>query len=249
VRTVRGVHDPGAMCHAFDMLARWMLGDAEGATAGAARLRAMIPALAPYDAAFSSCADALLAALEGDIERCGAAAAQAAAVAEEQAFNAWEMMAAVLQGYSRALGHQPERGVAQMQRALEAWVATGAHNLRPLFLGLLAEAWMAQGQAGSALAAAQSGLEAMAGGERCWAPLLLGVQADALALQGDAVAARSCRDEALRAAQAMDAAGWAQRLREPRRPAARGLLGGWEGRRLEDSEEGRSEGRSEGQSA
>jgi predicted ATPase len=240
VRTVRGVHDPGAMCHAFDMLARWMLGDAEGATAGAARLRAMIPALAPYDAAFSSCADALLAALEGDIERCGAAAAQAAAVAEEQAFNAWEMMAAVLQGYSRALGHQPERGVAQMQRALEAWVATGAHNLRPLFLGLLAEAWMAQGQAGSALAAAQSGLEAMAGGERCWAPLLLGVQADALALQGHAAAAQAARDEATLAAQAMGALGWTLRLHAPPRSMARSRAAG----REPWSPEGRSEGQS-----
>ena len=261
VRTVRGVHDPGAMCHAFDMLARWMLGDTEGATAGAARLRAMIPALAPYDAAFSGCADALLAALEGDIERCGAAAARAAAVAEEQAFNAWEMMAAVLRGYSRALGHQPERGLAQMQRALEAWVATGAHNLRPLFLGLLAEAWVAQGQAGPALAAAQSGLEAMAGGERCWVPLLLGARAEALALQGHAAAAQADRDEAVLAAQAMGASGWVQRLRTPPRSAARGRLNGretWspdhasEGRgadRTETRGEDRSEDRSEGQSA
>jgi predicted ATPase len=161
-------------------------------------------------------------------------------VAEEQAFNAWEMMAAVLQGYSRALGHQPERGVAQMQRALEAWVATGAHNLRPLFLGLLAEAWMAQGQAGPALAAAQSGLEAMAGGERCWAPLLLGARADALALQGHAEAAQAARDDAMRAAQAMGAAGWARRLQAPPRPATRSRGSGHE----PWSPEGRSEGQS-----
>lgn len=212
-RTVRGVHDPGAMCHAFDMLAGWMLGDAAGAQAGAARLRAMIPALAPYDAAFSWCADALLAALSGDTATCGDSAARAAAIAEEQAFNAWEMMAAVLQGFSRARGAQDAGGLAQMQRALDAWSATGARNLRPLFHALLADAWMAHGDATAALAAAQAGLDATVDGERCWAPELLRVKALAHMWRGEPAAAQASHDQALAQAQAMGATGWLQRAR------------------------------------
>lgn len=210
-RSVRGVHDPGVMCHAFDMLACWLMGEREAAEAGAARLRGMAPALAPYDAAFLWCADALLAALNRDAAGARASAGRGMLIAEEQAFNAWEMMGAVLHGWGLAMQGPPQPGIDQMQRGLEAWCATGAHNLRPLFQALQADAWLASGQPQRALQAAEAGLLGASTGERCWAPELHRLRALALAALGERAPALSALHTAVATAETMGALGWRDR--------------------------------------
>jgi tetratricopeptide (TPR) repeat protein len=210
-RSVRGVHDPGVMCHAFDMLAGWLTGDADGATTGAARLRDMAPALAPYDAAFLWCADALLAVLRGDAAVARESASRGIAIAREQAFNAWLMMGSVLQGWGRAVDGAAPTGLSQMQRAYDAWCATGARNLRPLFLALLADAWLAAGDPRQALQAAEAGLAEAAAGERCWMPELQRLQGVALAGVGERAGALDRLRAAVAAAEAIGAAAWRER--------------------------------------
>lgn len=210
-RSVRGVHDPGVMCHAFDMLACWLMGEREAAQAGASRLRDMAPALAPYDAAFLWCADALLAVLNGDAATACESARRGLAIAEEQAFNAWEMMGSVLHGWGLARLGPPQAGMDQMQRGLDAWCATGAHNLRPLFQALQADAWLAAGDPQRALQAAEAGLLGASTGERCWEPELHRLRALALAAQGLYPQALSGLQTAVATAEAMGALAWRDR--------------------------------------
>lgn len=210
-RSVRGVHDPGVMCHAFDMLACWLLGDAAAARAGVARLREMAPVLAPFDAAFLWCADALHAALCRDAAAAGEAARRAIALAREQAFPAWQMMGTVLLGWAQAAQGPAAPGIDRLTRGLEAWDATGSRNLRPLFLALLADAWLGAGRADLALQAAQDGLAASATGERVWLPELHRLRGLALAGSGQPGAARAGLQEAITTAGDMGAAAWQAR--------------------------------------
>lgn len=221
-RSVRGVHDPGVMCHAFDMLACWLMGDIDAALAAAARLRDMAPALAPYDAAFLWCADALLATLVGDAATTRSSAARGIAIAEEQAFNAWEMMGSVLQGWGLAMQGPPRPGIDQMQRGFDAWCATGARNLRPLFQALLADAWLAAGDAQRALQAAEAGMASASSGERVWLPELHRLRALALDALGQPEQARIELHTALGLADQMGARAWEQRASARVEPIGQG---------------------------
>jgi predicted ATPase len=210
-RGARGVHDPGVMCHAFHALACWLLGEPERAAAAAATLRDSIPALPPFDAAYAWCADALLHTLSGDAAAACESAARGIAIGEEQAFPAWQTMGAMLQGWGRARQGEAESALAQMQRSYEAWCASGARNLRPLFLALLADAWLARGDPAQALRCADEGLAEAATGEHCWDPELHRLRAEALARRGQPGPAKESARRAVAAAHDMEARGWMQR--------------------------------------
>lgn len=225
-RSARGLHDPGVMCHAFHTLACWMLGDAGAAADGAAALRRTIPTLPPFDAAYAWCSDAVLHTLAGDAQAACESSRRAIAIGQEQAFPAWQMMGAMMDGWGRAKQGEDPFAIAQMQRGLEAWRTSGARNLRPFFLALLADACLANGDAGQALRHADAGLAEAATGERCWDPELHRLRAEALARLGEGMPALESARQAIAAAQRMEAKGWMERanssleklLREPAAP-------------------------------
>lgn len=211
VRSARGVHDPGVMCHAFHALACWLLGEHERAMAQAEALRGTIPSLPPFDAAYVWCSDAVLHTLAGDAAAACESAARGIAIGEEQAFPAWQTMGAMLQGWGRARQGDGASALAQMQRSYEAWCASGARNLRPLFLALLADAWLVQDDAAQALRCTEAGLAEAATGEHCWDPELHRLRAEALARRGQLGPAVESARRAVAAAQDMEARGWMQR--------------------------------------
>lgn len=208
----RGVHDPGVMCHTFHALADWLLGETEAATSAAAALRDAIPALPPFDAAYAWCADALLHTLAGDAASARASARRAIAIGEEQAFPAWQTMGAMLDGWGRARDGEAADAVAQMRRSYEGWCASGARNLRPLFLALLADACLAKGDAAEALRCADAGLAEAATGEHCWDAELHRLRAEALARCGRRGPAVESARRAVAAAKQMEARGWTERV-------------------------------------
>lgn len=225
-RSARGLHDPGVMCHTFHTLACWMLGETGMAAEGAAALRRTIPTLPPFDAAYAWCSDAVLHTLAGDPQAACESARRAIAIGQEQAFPAWQMMGAMMDGWGRAKQGEDPFAIKQMQRGLEAWCASGARNLRPFFLALLADACLANGDAPQALRHADAGLAEAATGERCWDPELHRLRAEALARLGEGMPAAESARRAVAAAQGMEAKGWIARanssleklLREPAAP-------------------------------
>ncbi|MGV3569280.1 MAG: AAA family ATPase [Ramlibacter sp.] len=213
-RSARGFHDPGVMCHAFHGLACWMLGETDEALAGAAALRAMIPALAPFDAAYAWCADAVLQALAGDAPAASASALRAMAVSKEQAFPAWQLMGSLIQGWATARQGNATPAIAQMLAGFDAWCAGGARNLRPFFLALLADAWLAGGQPLQAVRSAGQGLLEAATGEHWWDPELHRLRAEGLAVLGETERALESAGLALADARRMEAVPWAARAEQ-----------------------------------
>ncbi|MDB5898744.1 MAG: adenylate/guanylate cyclase [Ramlibacter sp.] len=209
--SARGMHDPGVMCHTFHGLACWLLGDTATAAAGAAALREAIPQLPPFDAAYAWCSDAVLHTLAGDAEAACASSLRAIAIGKEQAFPAWQMMGAMMHGWGQARQGQPGAALVQMRRAFDAWCGSGARNLRPFFLLLLADAALAQDDAAQALRAAESGLAEAATGEHCWDPELHRLAAQALARLGEGAAALASARRGIEVAQRMEAIEWTQR--------------------------------------
>jgi hypothetical protein len=224
--SARGLHDPGVMCHAFHSLACWLLGDTAAASAGAAALRATIPALPPFDAAYAWCADAVLQTLAGDARAASESSLRAIAIGKEQVFPAWQIMGTVMHGWARARLGEPGPALAQMGRAFDAWCGSGARNLRPFFLALLADAWLAQGDAAQALRRADAGLNEAGSGEHCWDPELHRLRAEALARMGQGAAAADSARRAIAAAEHMEARGWTERANS----SLHRLLGEWAAR-------------------
>lgn len=207
----RGFHDPGVMCHVFHTLACWALGEADTAAAGAAAVREMAPALPPFDGVYAWCSDALLNALAGDARGACDSAARAIAMGKEQGFPAWQMIGSIVHGWGRARQGDAAPAMAQMRRGIDAWCASGARNLRPFFLMLQADAWLACGDARQALEASQRGLTENATGERCWDAELHRLQAEALARLGEQAPALENARRAIEIAARMQARAWEQR--------------------------------------
>jgi len=210
-RSARGVHDPGVMCQAFHAIAGWLLGDAEAAQQEAAALRASIPGLPPFDAAYAWCADAVLHTLADDPKATLVSAERAIAIGREQAFPAWQAMGAMMHGWARARQGDTEGALKQMRRSFDAWCASGARNLRPFFLALLADAWLSAGDALQALECADRGLAEAGSGERWWDAELHRLRAEALARLGQRAAAHEAARHALAIAEHMGARAWAAR--------------------------------------
>lgn len=211
-RSARGFHDPGVMCHVFHTFACWLLDDTATALAGAATLREMAPALPPFDGAYAWLSDAILHALGGEGAAAAESAGRAIAMGKEQAFPAWQMMGAILQGWGRARqGEDTAKAMVQMQRGLDAWCASGARNLRPFFLMLLADAWLVAGDAQQALQSAQRGLDEAATGENCWDAELYRLRAEAQARLGQQGAALESAQRAVATAEHMEAGIWTER--------------------------------------
>ena len=213
-RSARGFHDPGVMCHTFHGLASWMLGDTGGAMAAGTALREMIPALQPFDAAYAWCADAVLQTLAGDAQAASASALRAMAVSKEQAFPAWQLMGSIIHGWAGARLGDATPAVAQMLAGFDAWCAGGARNLRPFFLALLADAWLAAGQPLQAVRSAGQGLLEAGTGEHWWDPELHRLRAEAMALLGERERAVESAVLALSEARRMGAAMWAARAEQ-----------------------------------
>ncbi|HEY8358998.1 MAG TPA: hypothetical protein VIL30_16190, partial [Ramlibacter sp.] len=176
--------------------------------------RAMIPALAPFDAAYAWCADAVLQTLAGEPQAASTSAARAMAVSKEQAFPAWQLMGSVIHGWASARLGNPTPAIAQMLAGFDAWCASGARNLRPFFLALLADAWLAGGQPLQAVRSAGQGLLEAATGERWWDAELHRLRGEGLALLGERARALESARLAAEEAERMGAVMWARRAHE-----------------------------------
>ncbi len=90
-------------------------------------------------------------------------------LAAEQGFVDWRAQATVLRGWALAEQGHGEEGIAQIRQGLTAYQATGAELGRPLFLGLLADAYGKTGRAEEGLTAVTEALAAAhKNGQRLW---------------------------------------------------------------------------------
>jgi predicted ATPase/class 3 adenylate cyclase len=170
MHTVRGLHDPGVMCHAFAALASCLLGYPDHAMLRMHTMLQLAQELAhPYSLAFAHCAAAVTHQCRREAAPTQAQAEAAIAIATEQGFPLWAAMGTILRGWALALQGQTETGMAHIRQGLTTWRTTGAQNVLPYFLLLLAETYGATGQYNKGVAALDEALAVVnLSGERWW---------------------------------------------------------------------------------
>ncbi|REK89136.1 hypothetical protein DY245_17410 [Streptomyces inhibens] len=139
-------HDPRVSCRTYDAFTHWLLGD----RAAAMERREELLTLAgrdsrPSDRAFALYVDAVLAGLEGDIDRAERAGALGVDVAAEAGLRYWKAMLEICLGWASAHTGDSNAGIARIRAALAVLRTTRTLLRLPLHLGFLAQA---QHQAG-----------------------------------------------------------------------------------------------------
>ncbi|MET8622819.1 BTAD domain-containing putative transcriptional regulator [Kitasatospora sp. NPDC004669] len=94
----------------------------------------------PWDRAFALYVDALLAVLDGDVERAWQASTAGVDLTVRCQLSHWQYMLAVLLGWAEVRRGRPGIGLRRMRWALDAASRSGTVFRRALHLGLLAEA-------------------------------------------------------------------------------------------------------------
>jgi predicted ATPase len=140
-----------------------------------------------------------------------AQATAATTLATEQGFAQYWARGTVLHGWALAMQGQSEAGLAATRQGLAAELATGATVWQPYFLGLLVEAYGADGHLGEGLHALAEALAVMdTTGGRFYAAELHRLKG-ALLLQlavPDAAQAEACFHHALDVARQQQAKSW-----------------------------------------
>jgi class 3 adenylate cyclase/tetratricopeptide (TPR) repeat protein/ABC-type transport system involved in cytochrome c biogenesis ATPase subunit len=211
-RGATGLHDAGVGCRGFAALARTVVGDTGRAAALTTALLAHVADAHPWDVTLAQLACAVGAQCRGDAATARTHAATAVAVAGEHGFPMWLMQARVLHGWAVAVTTAPADGIAELRRALTGWAATGADNLRPYFLTLLADACRAAGAGADGLQAAHQALALLEKtGERWCEAEAFRVHGELLAAAGHAADAVHSFDRAIAVARAQGAGPWEAR--------------------------------------
>src|SRR5262249_43384803 len=138
-------------------------------------------------------------------------AAAAMTLATEQGFVQWVARGTVLHGWALAMQGQSEAGLAAMRQGLPADLPTGSTLYRPYFLGLLAEAYGADGHPDEGLHALAEALAVMDDtGLRYYGAELYRLQGAVLLLQAvpDVAQAEACFHQALALARRQQAKSW-----------------------------------------
>jgi predicted ATPase len=138
--------DPGVICTAFGAVTLWLLGYPAQAARQSERAVQMSREQSPSSQAVANHFAAMLCQLLGDRRQAREYAEATAAVSAEHGFSFWLAGSAVLGGWARG----GDDGLAELRRGLDDWAATGSVTYRTWYLGLLAEALAARGQAAEA---------------------------------------------------------------------------------------------------
>jgi predicted ATPase len=211
-QAVRGIHDPGVMCHAFAGLAAGLLGYPDQALLRIETTLQLAQELAhPYSLAFAHCAAAVVHQYRREARETAAQAEAAIAVAREQGFPLWAAMGTVLRGWALTFQGQIDAGIADMRQGIAIWGATGAANVVPYYHALLAEAYGEAGEVKEALQVLEEACVLMQStGERWWEAEILRLQGVFLLQQPrhDVKAVDACFRQAMQTARHQGAQLW-----------------------------------------
>ncbi len=151
--------DLRASCLTFLSLVFWFLGYPDQALKRVHEAIALAQELShPFSLALALDFAARLCLLCGESQAAQEWAEAAVALCTEQGFPFWLAWGTIVRGRALAEQGQTEGVLAQIQQGLAVWRATGAEELRPYFLALLAEAYGKVGQVGEGLTAVAEAL-------------------------------------------------------------------------------------------
>ncbi|MGH7960521.1 MAG: winged helix-turn-helix domain-containing protein [Candidatus Binatia bacterium] len=152
--------DPGIICPLTAAWVLWYRGYPDQALARAEETLILARTLAhPFNLGMALLGHAVLSQHCHRLGQVAQWTEEAVTLSTVQGFPFWLAGSLVLRGAMLAHRGQSEEGIEQMRHGLAALRATGAEQLRPYFLALLAEAYGAAGQAEKGLAVLAEALE------------------------------------------------------------------------------------------
>lgn len=195
--------------------AHWIGGDVKQAMTLSAELERIAASLNhPYSVAWAHTWGATCLLYQGDVEALLERVAQGLSIAERHGFAYISGIGTMIQGWCWTRQDRLAEGIAQMQRGLAAFRATGAGIVVPFFQALLAEALGQAGRHAEGLALLDDSQALMAhGGERWHEAELYRIRGALMATQpqADRAWAEVWVRRALTTAQAQQARSWAHR--------------------------------------
>jgi adenylate cyclase len=151
--------DPGVICKGFGAVVLWLQGFPDAAARQTAAAIKMSENLSPSSQAVALHFAAMVHQLRRDPLTTRQHADACANIAAEHGFSFWQAGSTLLRGSAVAAAGDPAEGSIIIRQGLADWQATGSVTYRTYFLGLLAEALLAQGHAQAALVAIDDALD------------------------------------------------------------------------------------------
>jgi adenylate cyclase len=144
--TVRYGIDPGVGAHCYLAWELWFLGYPDQALQHSqAALRLTQEASSLYNLTTALCYTAIMHQFRREAQAAHEQSTAAMTLSTEQGFAYWLAVSTILHGWVLAMQGQVEAGIAQMHQGLAATEAMGLKAYKPYTLGLLAEAYGAEG--------------------------------------------------------------------------------------------------------
>jgi DNA-binding winged helix-turn-helix (wHTH) protein/predicted ATPase len=184
--------DPGVVCRAYGAIVTWLVGRPARARKLSDEAFRLATDLA-YPAGITQALwyAAVVHQLCGDVGRVRTLTDEILRMHDDFDLPLWAMLGTVLNGWSVALGGEPEAGVARIRQGMAQLAADGVGLIRPYYSALLAVACLRLGDAASARATVNEALDiARRSGERWFDAELLRLRAGLL-LQGEADASNA----------------------------------------------------------
>jgi class 3 adenylate cyclase/tetratricopeptide (TPR) repeat protein len=141
------VQNPAIMCLCYSAWTAFELGRADEAMVRQRRLLALAEQLQhPFSSAVAQGFAASVELFCGRFENARVHAQSAIAGCDEGGFTVWRAHALVMRGRARCRLGEPDAGLADLQRGLDEWSASGAVVTHATYLGLFAQSLLEQGQ-------------------------------------------------------------------------------------------------------
>ena len=145
--------NPGVACRSLSAIALWFLGYPDQALLRSHEAVTLAQELShPLSLSFAHHFEGLLNLFRREGQSSLEQAEAAMAIAAEQGFVFYIAFDTMLRGWALAEQGQPEEGVCQMRKGLDAYRATGAEALLPQWMVILADLYGKLGQAENGLA-------------------------------------------------------------------------------------------------
>ena len=139
--------DAGVVCHSYAALTLWILGYPDQGLAQSQEAVTLAQQMAhPFSLSFALSFTAVFHQLRRERHTAREYAEAAISLTTDQGFPLWLAFSSILRGWALAQQEKVQEGIEQMTQGLVAYRVTGAENLRPYFLALLADAYGTMGQ-------------------------------------------------------------------------------------------------------
>lgn len=149
----RALQDPGVACLSYKALTGWIMGYPDQAVETSREAVTLADSIAhPFSMAYALSMSALVHQFCRKVEESKELAEASNVLCTEHGIPYWFAWGPILRGWALTEQGRREEGKKQIRQGLEAYSATGAVIGRPLFLGLLAEAYLKAKQSTKGLA-------------------------------------------------------------------------------------------------